>query len=69
MNLQIALHLFPIPSFVESGRLPIPHLNDFISRIHLKESGSSLQFIGYLVVLVLNRIPKSRINRATHMNN
>lgn len=28
VNLQIALHLFPFPLFVESGSLPIPHLND-----------------------------------------
>lgn len=53
--------------FVDSGRPPIPHLNDSISRAPA-EAGSSLWFIGYLVVLVLNRIPRGCFNCAKHMN-
>lgn len=62
-------HLFLFPLFVEIGRLPIPHLNDFISLIRLRGSGSSLEFIGYLVMLVLIRIPTGRINCTKHTNN
>lgn len=67
--LQISPHLFLFPLLVEIGRLPILHLNDFISLIRLRGSGSSLEFIGYLVMLVLIRIPTGRISCTKHTNN
>lgn len=53
--------------FVDRGRPPIPHLNDSISRAPA-EVGSTLWFIGYLVVLVLNKIPRGCFNCAKHMS-
>lgn len=59
--------IIPFPLFVDSGRPPIPHLNDSISPAPAGP-GSTLCFIGYLVVLVLNGIPRGCFNSAKHMS-
>lgn len=61
--------IIPFPLFVDSGRPPIPHLNDSISPAPAEAGpSSSLWFIGYLVVLVLSRIPRGCFKCAKHMS-